>query len=344
MGYLENMAKGQRPAGSDKSAIITALPKACADELAAVEFIESLRWSETGPCCQRCGDTDVYKMTDRKTGERNKRFLWKCNGCQKQYTVRVGTVMEDSRIPLRHWAYALWKACSSKKGVSALQIKRETGLTYKSALFMMHRIRFGMAEDWRGEPKLSGIVEADETYVGGKPRNKQKGKGPQKGWLQTRKTPVVSLVQRGGNIRSFVTADVTSNNLARILRENITADTHLMTDSSVVYRSHVIQSPVAKHDMTNHRAGEYAKPGGIHSNTVESAFSLLKRGIYGTFHHVSRKHLHRYVSEFDFRWNARKVDDGERLARAIRSSVGKRLRYREPLATLPPSPIQGSLF
>ncbi len=169
--------------------------------------------------------------------------------------------MEDSRIPLRHWAYALWKACSSKKGVSALQIKRETGLTYKSALFMMHRIRFGMAEDWRAEPKLSGIVEADETYVGGKPRNKQKGKGPQKGWLQTRKTPVVSLVQRGGNIRSFVTADVTSNNLARILRENLTSDTHLMTDSSVVYRSHVIQNPVAKHDMTNHRAaGCFAWP------------------------------------------------------------------------------------
>jgi transposase-like protein len=338
------MAKGQRPAGSDKSAIITALPKACADELAAVEFIESLRWSETGLCCQRCGDTDVYKMTDRKSGQRNKRFLWKCNGCQKQYTVRVGTVMEDSRIPLRHWAYALWKACSSKKGISALQIKRETGLTYKSALFMMHRIRFGMAEDWRGQPKLSGIVEADETYVGGKPRNKQKGKGPQKGWLQTRKTPVVSLVERSGNIRSFVTADVTSNNLAKILRENIPADSHLMTDSSVVYRSHVIRSPFARHGMTNHRIGEYAKPDGTHSNTVESAFSLLKRGIYGTFHNVSGKHLHRYVSEFDFRWNARKVDDGERLARAVRSAVGKRLRYREPVAKVPGGPAQGSLF
>ena len=344
MRYIEIMAKQQRKAASDKSAIVAALPKACADELAAVEFIESLRWGITGPCCQRCGDTDVYKMTDRTTGERNKRFLWKCNGCQKQYTVRVGTVMEDSRIPLRHWAYALWKSCSSKKGVSALQIKRETGLTYKSALFMMHRIRFGMADDWTNEPKLSGIVEADETYVGGKPRNKQKGKGPVKGWLQTRKTPVVSLVQRDGNIRSFVTADVTSNNLARILRENIAADAHLMTDSSVVYRSHVIRSPFAKHDMTNHRAGEYARPGGIHSNTVESSFSLLKRGIYGTFHNVSRKHLHRYVAEFDFRWNARKVDDGERLARAIRSAEGKRLRYREPVATLPPTPIQGRPF
>src|ERR1700687_2019302 len=166
------MAKGQGKAGSDKSAIVAAVPKACADELAAVEFIESLRWSVTGPCCLYCGDTDVYQMTDSKTGKRNKRFLWRCRGCKKQYSVRVGTVMEESRIPLRHWAYALWKSCSSKKGVSALQIKRETGLTYKSALFMMHRIRFGMAEDWTGKPKLSGTVEADETYVGGKPRNK----------------------------------------------------------------------------------------------------------------------------------------------------------------------------
>jgi len=279
------MAKGKRPAGSDKSAIITALPKACADEVTAVEFIESLRWSETGPCCQRCGDTDVYKMTDRTTGERNKRFLWKCNGCQKQYTVRVGTVMEDSRIPLRHWAYALWKSCSSKKGVSALQIKRETGLTYKSALFMMHRIRFGMAEDWTSQPKLSGTVESDETYVGGQPRYKQPRTGPRSG--ADRKMPVVSLVERGGNIRSFVTVDVTEANVGRILAENLSRDSHLMTDSSPIYRRSTIGKPIARHGMTDHSKGQYAKPDGTHSNTVESAFALLKRGIYETFHNVS---------------------------------------------------------
>jgi transposase-like protein len=337
------MAKGQRKAGSDKSAIVAALPKACADEPAAIEFIESLRWGVTGPCCLRCGDTNVYKMTDRKTGQRNRRFLWKCNGCQKQYTVRVGTVMEDSRIPLRHWAYALWKSCSSKKGVSALQIKRETGLTYKSALFMMHRIRFGMAEDWTGQPKLGGIVEADETYVGGKPRNKGHKPGPAKGWLD-RKTPVVSLVERGGKIRSFVTADVTAANVGRILAENVSRDSHLMTDSAPLYVLSHITKPFVRHGFTDHSKGEYAKPDGTHSNTVESAFSLLKRGIYGTFHNVSRKHLHRYVAEFDFRWNARKVDDGERLARAVRNAEGKRLRYREPVATLPPTPAQSRLF
>jgi hypothetical protein len=160
------------------------------------------------------------------------------NGCKKQYTVRVGTVMEDSRIPLRHWAYAMWKSCSSKKGVSALQIKRETGLTYKSALFLMHRIRFGMAEDWTGQPKLSGTVEADETYVGGKPRNKhpQGRPGPRKGW-QDRKTAVAALVERGGKIRSFVTVNVTAANVGKILQENVTTDSHLMTDSSPIYRS-----------------------------------------------------------------------------------------------------------
>lgn len=129
---------------SDKSEIVTSIPLACADEQAAVEFLEDHRWGDC-PGCPRCGDTDVYQMKDAKTGERNKRFLWRCRGCKKQFTVRIGTVFEDSRIHLRHWCYALWAACSSKKGVSALQIKRQTGLTYKSALFVMQRIRYAMS-------------------------------------------------------------------------------------------------------------------------------------------------------------------------------------------------------
>jgi transposase-like protein len=205
------MAKGQRTVASDKSAIVATLPRACQDEQAAVEFFEARRWGNTGPCCPHCGDADVYQMLDRKTGQRNKRFLWRCKGCGKQFTVRVGAVYEDSPIPLRHWAYAFWKACSSKKGVSALQIKRETGLTYKSALFLMHRVRFAVTEDYRAQTKLGGIVEADETYVGGR-RYKQATKGPAKGWLD-RKTPVVSIVERGGRLRSFVTANVTAANV-----------------------------------------------------------------------------------------------------------------------------------
>jgi transposase-like protein len=323
------MAKNQGKPGCDKSPIVAELPRACSDELAAVEFLEARRWGDT-PCCPHCGDTDVYKMTDARTGQRNRRFLWRCNGCKKQYTVRVGAVFEDSRIPLRHWCYAFWALSSSKKGVSSLQIKRMTGLSYKSALFLMHRVRFAVAEDYSTQPKLSGIVEADEAYVGGKPRYKQARKGPAPGWLD-RKTPVVSLVERGGQLRSFVTADVTAANLGRILAENIAADSHLMTDSSPVYARSNIGKRYARHSMTDHHTGEYARPGGIHSNTAESAFSLLKRGIYGTFHNVSRKHLHRYVAEFDFRWNARKIDDGARTALAIAKSEGKRLRYREPV-------------
>ncbi len=282
-------------------------------------------------------------MKDRKTGGRNRRFLWLCKGCWKQYTVRVGTVLEDSLIPLRHWAYGFWAAAVSKKGISSLQVKRATGLTYKSALFMMHRIRFAMQEDYSAQPKLSGTVEADEVYVGGQPRNKQARRGRAKGWLG-HKGPVVSLVERGGNIHSFVTADVHVASVGRILCENVTLDSHLMTDSAPVYRATRIAKPFRRHGMTDHQKGEYAKSDGAHSNTVESAFSLLKRGIYGTFHNVSRKHLHRYVAEFDFCWNARKIDDSARTELAIRCGEGKRVRYRAPLATLSPTPAQGRPF
>src|SRR3989449_3520019 len=158
----------------DKSETVAAIPAACSDEHTAVEFMERQRWADS-PACPRCGDTDVYQVIDRKTGRRSKRFLWDCRGCRRQFTVRIGTVLEDSRIALRHWCYAFWAACASKKGVSALQIHRMTGVSYKSALFLMHRIRFALADDPITPAKLEGIIEADETYVGGKPRYK----GPQ---------------------------------------------------------------------------------------------------------------------------------------------------------------------
>jgi hypothetical protein len=154
----------------------------------------------------------------------------------------------------------------------------------------------------------------------------------------------LAIVERGGNIRSFVTTSVTGANLGKILQENVTLDSHLMTDSAPVYALSGIGEAFARHGMTDHSGGEYVKPDGTHSNTVESTFSLLKRRMYGTFHNVGRKHLHRYVAEFDFRWNARKVVDGERLARAVRSAEGKRLRYREPVAKRPLPPCRESYF
>lgn len=214
----------------DKSQVVAALPLACSDEAEAVAFLERQRWGGS-PACPRCGDMDVYQMTDRKTGERNKDWRWRCRGCKRMYTVRTGTVFEDSRIQLRWWLYAFWRACSSKKGVSALQIRRETGLSYKSALFLMHRIRWAMAPTEHVE-KLSGVVEVDETYVGGRPRPQA---GPRREWSDrfghrlgqrhtgrgTPKTPVVALVQRDGEIRTRIVADVTARSLRGAIREYV---------------------------------------------------------------------------------------------------------------------------
>src|SRR5271154_577944 len=159
-----------------RSEIIEALPKACSDERLAVEFIEARRWGDT-PCCAKCGSVNVYKMADAKTGERSSRFLWRCRDCKKTYTARTGTVFEESLIPLRHWCYAFWRVSVSKKGVAALEIMRQCQISYKSALFMMHRVRFALAPKPGTPAKFTGTVEVDETYCGGKPRP---GTGPHK--------------------------------------------------------------------------------------------------------------------------------------------------------------------
>lgn len=205
--------------GENKSEVIRDMPAACSDERTAVEFMERMRWAGS-PCCPHCGDTDVYAMKDRKTGERNRDHRWRCRGCGKLYTVRTGTVMEESRIPVRHWCYAFWRACTSKKGVSALEIQRHTGLSYKSALFLMHRIRWAMAPTQDG-PKLNGTIEADETFVGGKPRHRlpqsKHLRGNQKSNYETRKerkSAVFAAVQRNGQARCRVLPNVTSGNLS----------------------------------------------------------------------------------------------------------------------------------
>jgi transposase-like protein len=298
-----------------------------------VEFLEALRWGKE-PSCPRCGDTDVYQLQG-KDGGRNERFLWKCRGCKRQYTIRIGTVFEDSRIPLMHWCFAFWAACSSKKGVSAKQIQRQTGLSYKSALFLMHRIRFAMADNHDGGP-LSGDVEVDETYVGGKPRYKSmhkskvgKGRpGPGDDFMD-RKTPVVALVQRKGQVRARVITGVTAVNLKGAIRQHVDRSARILTDYGRGYRG-IGEEYAGGHEYNIHQRGEYVR-GDVHTNTVEGFFSLLKRGIYGTFHAVSKKHLHRYVAEFEFRYNTRHMDDGERVLQAIRGAEGKRLMYAQPV-------------
>lgn len=337
------MAKQLRHPGEAKSEVLKEVPQACVDEAAAVEFIEKQRWGNQ-PVCSHCGCIDVSRMK-ASDGTRNKRFLWRCHGCKKQFTVRVGTVMEDSRIPLRHWCYAFWSACSSKKGVSALQISRECNLSYKSALFLMHRIRWAMATP-RPDDKFTGTVEVDETYVGGKPRNKHGG--IVKAGRGTKKTPVVAIIERPGRIRVKVVPNVTAKSLRKEIMATVdTSKSRLCTDDYTSYRG-IGKEFEDGHGSVRHNIMEYVR-GTDHVNTCESFFAILKRGIYGVYHAVSKKHLHRYASEFEFRWTTRKLGDDVRLVTAIRASDGKRLMYKHPvkketgnspIETDPSSPIQ----
>jgi transposase-like protein len=317
------MAKGQRRVAEAKSPIVAKLPRACSDEMAAVEFLEELRWGGE-PSCPRCGDTAVRQIRNQQ-GERS-RYLWRCHGCRKQFTVRIGTVFEDSRIPLRHWCYAFWAACSSKKGVSAMQIKRQTGVSYKSALFLMHRIRYAMAEDAPAAPPLNGTVEVDETFVGGKPRYR----GPHNPRGHSGKQPVMGMVERGGRLRTRVVPNVTAHTLQNEVRRYVDRKARLITDENAAYVG-LGSEFEGGHDAIKHKNRQYVD-GDITTNTIESFFAILKRGIYGTFHAVSRQHLHRYLSEFEFRYNTRGMDDGERVALAIQGAEGKRLMYRMPRA------------
>jgi transposase-like protein len=256
--------------------------------------------------------------------------VYKCKACRKQFTVTVGTIFEDSRIPLNKWLHAIHLMCSSKKGMSAHQIHRTMGITYKSAWFMCHRIRYAMTQSPLVE-KLSGIVEVDETYVGGKPRKGNKPQGgnsePQqaKRGRGTDKTPVVAVVERNGRVRARKIDRVTAKNLRDHVEKHVASNTVIMTDGFASYNG--IGEGFEGHETVNHMAGEYAR-GEVFTNTVESWFALLKRGVYGTFHHVSDQHLDRYIGEFSFRWDNRKVSDYERTLEAVRGIEGIRLYYK----------------
>ena len=302
----------------EKSEIISGIPLACADETAAVEFFEEQIW-QGKPVCPHCKSAKVYQMK-AASGQRNKRFLWRCHDCKDQFTIRIGTVLEESRIPLRHWVYAFWRASSSKKGVSALEIKRQCQISYPSALFLMNRIRFAMTPESGKSPMLAGIVECDETYVGGKPRH---GTGYHKPGRGTSKTPVFGMVERGGNIRRRVVTNVSGKTLKGAIRECVDKSATIMTDEWPAYRG-VGKDFSGGHHFVNHGTKQYAD-GNVTTNTAESSFAILKRGIMGIFHAVSKEHLHRYVGEFDFRWNTRFLNDGERTVLAMQGAIGKRL-------------------
>ncbi|OAI52010.1 hypothetical protein AYO46_06790 [Betaproteobacteria bacterium SCGC AG-212-J23] len=303
--------------------VIGQLPAACADEKLAVEFMEQQRWGDH-PACPSCGSESVYQMMDSKDpSKRQANFRWRCKEkeCHSQFTVRIGTVFEDSRIPLRHWAFGFWRAATSKKGVSALEIHRQTGLSYKSCLFMLHRIRCAMDET-DIEP-LNGTVEMDEVYIGGKPRKVHKTLYKT---IKKEKAAVVGILERGGRVRPKVVADVTAKSLKQILEQNVDKSARVMTDEASSYRG--LRKAGWNHESVTHSQWEYVR-GDVHTNGIEGFFGMLKRGLNGIYHSVSKKHLHRYLSEFQFRHNNNELADGQRVIAAIKAAQGKRLTYAQ---------------
>ena len=291
------------------------------NEEAAFAYVEARLWPN-GPVCRHCGET---ARIGRLKGKTTRPGLYKCYACRKPFTVRMGTVFESSHIPLRIWLQAIYLMCSSKKGISTRQLHRTFGGSMKTAWFLGHRIReamtvLGMAD----AGPLGGanqVVEADETYVGGKARNRKNHVPP--------KATVLSLVERGGRVRSFHVPNVTAETLKPVIVSQVDQATYLMTDESPVYPA--IGSRFAGHGTVNHSAEEYVRAYFWHTNTVENYFSIFKRGVFGCYFHVSQNHLHRYAAEFDFRYNHRAklgVDDRARTDLAIQGVKGKRLTYR----------------
>ncbi len=344
--YLRQPHSGRKapPTGTDADINLASLSKLFTDEDAARAFLEAKLW-KNGRNCGHCGCKETYPLTARPGSKSPVRpGVYKCRACKKQFTVRIGTIFEESKLPLSKWLMAIHLMTSSKKGVSSHQIARELDITQKSAWFLNMRIREAMRQDGPAA-MFQGIVEADETYVGGAPR-----KGTNRGKVTpagrrivgrgTEKAPVVVLVERGGRAFCKPLDRITAENLRDTLCGNISADATLMTDQLLAYRK--VGREFAAHHAVKHNEGQYAKvlPSGIvaHTNTAESFFALVKRGHYGIFHQLSKKHLHRYCDEFSFRWDYRQVSDGERMIAAIEGAEGKRLMYRQPVSAQPAQP------
>lgn len=288
------------------------------DEAAAFAYVESRVWP-TGPACPHCGGVE---RIGRLAGKSTRMGVLKCYDCRKPFTVRVGTIFEDSHIALHIWLQAIALVAASKKGISANQLGRVLGVTLKSAWFMGHRIRLAMTQNPSGlMGSGGGVVEADETYVGRKWKARVR---PGHGHKET----VFSLVQRGGTVRSVHITGKTFAGIKRSLKANVAKDAVLMTDDARMYKK--IAKQFADHKSVNHSAGEYVR-GDAHTNTVEGFFSVFKRGMTGIYQHCSSEHLHRYLAEFDFRYNNRialEINDKERADKLLTGIVGKRLTYQ----------------
>lgn len=290
-----------------------------ADADKAREHLESIRWPD-GPICPHCGVVDEATLVQ---GKSHRPGLYQCNACREPFSVTVGTVMESSHIPLNKWVLGFHLMASSKKGVSAHQLHRMLGVTYKSAWFMAHRIREAMAPALDAGP-VGGegmIVEADETEISPSRKSRRRPRNQNK--------KVISLIERGGRVRSIRIDSTNVETIRPILTANVHKDSRLMTDTAAQYKKR--RMGFEQHEMVNHSAGEYVRDD-AHVNSAEGFFSVFKRGLVGTYQHMSEQHLHRYLAEFDFRASNRAalgVSDEVRAARAIKGTAGKRLTYRD---------------
>lgn len=308
------------------------------DNDAAREHLEAIRWAD-GVYCPHCGNNDPASIHLLR-GKSHRPGLFQCNACREHFTVTVGTVMERSKIPLCKWVLGFHLYAASKKGLSAHQLHRMIGVTYKTAWFMAHRIREAMKEDVKSSGPIGGegkTVEADETYIGKretprKPSPQRMGRPYLKSGGNQKRT-VVGLVERGGSVRMFHLNDATASTVRDVLVRNVDRKSILYTDASRLYTR--TGEEYASHKTTNHANGEYVRYEGeetIHSNTIENVFSVFKRGMVGVYQHCGEAHLHRYLAEFDFRYNRRSalgVSDRERADDLIRGTIGKRLTYQQ---------------
>jgi transposase-like protein len=295
------------------------LTRAFPDEQTCIEHFRAIRWAH-GAFCPYCGSTRVYDFSDKRTH--------KCGDCRQRFSIKVGTIFEDTKLPLRKWFIAIWMITSHKKGIASTQLAKDLGVTQKTAWFIMHRLR-AASETGSFNRMLDGEVEVDETFVGGLAKNRhvgERGKGLGTGGIGSGKTPVVGAVERGGEIFARATKSVDGKTLKTFVRENVSPRSGLLVpDEWAGYSGLGAEYP---HEVIRHARGEYVK-GRVHTQTIEGFWSLFKRQVYGIHHWVSTKHLQRYVNEATWRYNRREATEGGRVNSLLACAPGKRLRYRE---------------
>lgn len=288
------------------------------DEQAAVDHFTAIRW-KAGAFCPHCGSTKVYHFSDRRNH--------KCGDCRRRFSIKVGTIFEDSKIPLRTWMLAIWLITSHKKGIASTTLAKDLGVTQKTAWFMTQRLRHAIRTKSFNRP-LDGEIEADETFIGGKEKNKhahQRTGGKQGG---AGKIAVLGLLERDGELRTEITPDLTKKSVQQVIRENVAPEACVMTDEHKAFNG---LAPTYYHYRVNHSAGEYAKADWWHTNGIESVWALFKRQIIGTHHYLSPKHLSRYLGEMTWRFNARAMREGDRVNALLAQAAG-RLTYKELIA------------